>query len=165
MPAPPLKLFLSLTQKLQRAGEREACSLIMEESSGSVLRVTSWKGLLTHTRAPCNLKPSVLFNMRTLVCWREHNPLTGTNSTNRASLLKLDRKMVKGLVGHSPPGRTGEPPPRWFWKIAAAPLSLTAQFEAGSSNPAVAILPNQGPGVAPGAGTGDRHGLQSSPRA
>lgn len=48
MPAPPLKLFLSLTQKLQRAGEREACSLIMEESSGSVLRVTSWKGLLTH---------------------------------------------------------------------------------------------------------------------
>lgn len=98
--------------------------------------------------------------MRTLVCWREL-----TNSTNRASLLKLDRKMVKGLVGHSPPGRTGEPPPRWFWKIAAAPLSLTAQFEAGSSNPAAAILPNQGPGVAPGAGTGDRHGLQSSPRA
>lgn len=56
MSAPPLKLFLSLTHKLQRAGEREACSLIMEETSGSVLRVTSWKGLLTPAGGSLQLK-------------------------------------------------------------------------------------------------------------
>ena len=67
MPAPPRELFLSLTHKLQRAGEREARSLIMEETSGSVLRVTGWKGLSTHTRAPCNLTPSVLLHMRSLL--------------------------------------------------------------------------------------------------
>lgn len=65
MPTPPLKPFLSLTYKLKRSGEREACLLIMEKSSGCFLRVTSWEGLLAHTS--CNLKPSASFNMGSLV--------------------------------------------------------------------------------------------------
>lgn len=112
MPAPPRELFLSLTHKLQRAGEREARSLIMEETSGSVLRVTGWKGLSTHTRAPCNLTPSVLLHMRSLAYLFEHTPLAGTS---------------QGAARTFPPGEKGESQRRWLFIIAAAPLSPIAR--------------------------------------
>lgn len=128
MPAPALKPFLSPTHKLRRAGQREAPLLRMEDSSGGILGSPAGRGSWHTLPAPCNFKPSVSFNMRTLV------GLSTTLLTDPGSSLPdlslpeagwwLGWKMVKGLV---------ERAPRMDWRVTGqvAVSNFSGPFKPG----------------------------------